>query len=244
METTLHQQLKNLYTTPRSSQEVWVDGYRIDVKRGRQLIEIQTSGLGAIREKIRSLLLSHRVTVVKPLIARKMLLIQDRAGSKIHTRRWSPRRGGWIDLFDELAHFTTVFPHPNLTMEFPLIEIEERRFPRKTRRFWHRAYRIEDQHLLQVLSCRRARTPQDLVQLLEVTLPDQFDTRDLSLIVDAPRRMAQKVAYCWRRAGTIAVAGKNGNSIIYRPAAANAASVFLPVVRVARRNKKGDPKVA
>lgn len=245
METTLHQQLKDHYSTTHSVQEAWVDGFRIDVKQGRRLIEIQTSSLGAIRDKIRTLLDKHRVTVVKPLIARKFLLLQERPRGKVRGQRWSPKRGAWVDLFDDLAHFATVFPHPNLTMEFPLIEIEEQRFPRKTRRFWHRAYRVVDQRLLEVVGCRTAQTAEDWIRLLDVALPPQFDTQDLSRLADTSRRMAQKVAYCWRKTGSIAIAGKNGNAILYRPATATANRRPVKLrPRIGPFQKKGDPQVA
>ena len=218
METSLHQQLKDLYSTPSSVQEDWVGDYRIDVRRGRRMIEIQTSSLGAIRDKIRVLLERHPVTVVKPIIARKMLLVKDRSLGPVRTRRWSPKRCGWIDLFEALTHFTTVFPHPNLTLDVPLIEIEETRFPRKTRRFWHRAYRIEDQRLLQVVDRRTVRTADDLLRLLDVTLPESFDTKDLAEALSTRRWMAQKVAYCLRQTGGIAIEGKRGKAILYRVA--------------------------
>jgi hypothetical protein len=219
METTLHQQLKDLYSTPSSAQEVWVDNYRIDVRRGRRLIEIQTSSLGAIRDKIRGLLVRHKVTVVKPIIARKMLLVKHRPNAPIRSRRWSPKRGAWIDLFEPLTHFTTVFPHPNLTLEIPLIEIEETRFPRKTRRFWHRAYRVEDQRLLNVVDRRQVRTAADLLEFLGAGLPELFDTRQLADALSTHRALAQKIAYCLRQTGGLTIAGKRGNAITYRFAA-------------------------
>jgi hypothetical protein len=172
--------------------------------------------LGAIRDKVRTLLERHPVTVVKPIVARKMLLVKDRPDAPVHSRRWSPKRGGWIELFDDLAHFTTVFPHPNLTLEIPLIEIEETRFPRKTRRFWHRAYRIEDQRLLAVIDRRQAKTPVDLLGFVNAHLPMAFDTRQLAEALSTPRGMAQKIAYCLRQTGAISIAGKQGNAMLYR----------------------------
>ncbi len=227
METSLHQQLKDLYSTPASVQEDWVGDYRIDVRRGRRMIEIQTSSLGAIRDKIRALLVRHPVTVVKPIIARKLLLVKERADGPVRERRWSPKRCGWLDFFEDLTHFTTVFPHPNLTLDIPLIEIEETRFPRKARRFWHRAYRIEDQHLLQVLDHRVVRTADDLLHLLNVRLPDSFDTKTLAETLSTRRWMAQKVAYCLRETGGIAIEGKRGNAILYR--LANCVSESKPI---------------
>ena len=75
METTLHRELKHHYAANSDSIEVSVEGFRIDaIDSDGQLIEIQHSGMGAIRSKVRKLLDSgHWVRVVKPLIERKWI---------------------------------------------------------------------------------------------------------------------------------------------------------------------------
>ena len=80
METTLHQQLKAVYCDDPAHREVVVDGYRIDAVVDDELIEVQQAGLAAIRDKVRDLLGSHHVRVVKPLCARKVLIRRKRPG--------------------------------------------------------------------------------------------------------------------------------------------------------------------
>ena len=130
METTLHKQLKEHYSTKRSELEVRVDGFIIDIVDGNRLIEIQRSGLSSIRSKIQKLLNNnHKVEVVKPLVVRKRLVKLSQKDGSVVDSRWSPKRGGPLDMFEELLYFTRVFPHPNLKLICPLIEIEEVRFP-------------------------------------------------------------------------------------------------------------------
>ncbi len=43
-------------------------------------------------------------------------------------KRLSPKRGTILDLFDDLVHFMRVFPHKRLTLEVPLVDIEEWRY--------------------------------------------------------------------------------------------------------------------
>ena len=66
METSLHRQLKHHYAADSDSVEVTVDGYRIDaIDANGMLIEIQHSGLGSIRNKIKVLLANgHHVRVI------------------------------------------------------------------------------------------------------------------------------------------------------------------------------------
>src|SRR5690606_15441315 len=109
METTLHQQLKALYAGDTGQVEVRLGDYRIDAVVGKELIEIQHAGLGAIRDKIRTLLAGHTVRVVKPIVASKVLIKRDALGGKIVSRRQSPKRGQLLDIFDDLVHFSIVF---------------------------------------------------------------------------------------------------------------------------------------
>jgi hypothetical protein len=89
------------------------------------LIEIQLSSLAAIRDKIRTLLKDHHVVVVKPIIVQKLLVKRPEEYGSVVSRRQSPKRGSIFDLFHEWIHFTQVFPNEHLTLEVPLIDIEE-----------------------------------------------------------------------------------------------------------------------
>ena len=77
METSLHRQLKELYADDDSQTEVQLGDFRIDAIFQDQLVEIQHGSLAAIRDKIKKLLVSHRVMVVKPIILRKQLVKTD-----------------------------------------------------------------------------------------------------------------------------------------------------------------------
>src|SRR3954447_2822816 len=99
METSLHRQLKALSCAGTADQEVRMGPFRIDAVHEGRLIEIQQGSLGALRDKVRSLLDTHEVTVVKPLAARKLLVRRARAGGAIVSSRYSPRREKIADVF-------------------------------------------------------------------------------------------------------------------------------------------------
>jgi hypothetical protein len=214
MESTLHRQLKLLYGGPAADVEVQVDGYRIDaVVRGR-LFEIQQASLGALRDKVRSLLERHRVVVVKPLVSRKYLIRRDRSGGDIVSARYSPTRETVLNLFEDLVHFVNVFPHPRLTLEVVLTTQEEHRITRVRRRRGP-DFRVDDRLLVEVVSTRRLKTAGDLRKLLPATLPATFTTGELGQHAGIPRWLAQKMAYCLRKTGAITVVGKRGNAWEY-----------------------------
>ncbi len=217
METSLHRELKLLYAGRQARNEVALDGYRIDaIARGR-LFEIQHGALGAIRDKVRTLLQSHRVTVVKPIVAGKVLVKKAAKGGEVLSRRASPKRGQILDLFDELVHFTNVFPHARLTLEVLLVEIEESRYPGHGRRRRWRAddHEVEDQRLVAIRGQHRFRTAADLARLVRGPLPAPFHTGHLAQSLGVRRWAAQRIVYCLHRMGAMRVVGKDGNARLY-----------------------------
>ena len=217
METSLHRQLKELYAAPGAQLEAKLGDFRIDVLFGDAAIEIQHSGLAAIRDKVRQLLNSRRVVVVKPIVASKRIIKRCRQGGRIVDRRMSPKRGGVLDLFDELVHFTRVFPHQNLTLEAPLVDIEEWRYPgHGRRRRWRvRDHQVEDQKLLAVREVARFQTIDDLWSLLPGGLPSPFHTAHLASALKVDRWFAQRIAYCLRQTGAVRAVAKAGNALLY-----------------------------
>ncbi len=222
METSLHRQLKRLYGDANAQYEAQVGRYRIDVRSGGQLVEIQHGALGAIRDKIRALVEHHDVLVVKPIVSRKVLVRLAHAGGPPLGRRLSPKRGRLLDLFTDLVHFTNVFPHARLTLEVALVEVEELRYPgHGRRRRWSRAdFEIDDQRLVAIEQVHRFRTAQDLLELIPGPLPSPFDTGDLARVLGVPRRRAQQVAYCLDRMGAARQVGKRGNARLFELAQA------------------------
>ena len=229
METTLHRQLKAIYASDAARREVTVDGYRIDAVDNDRLIEIQYGSLGAIRNKLSRLLQNHRVLVVKPLAARKFLIVRSRKGGRIKSSRYSPSRATYHHLFEDLVHFVDVFPHPRLTLEVVLTEQEEHRVPAARRRWRSKGYRVEDRRLRAIHGHMQLQTAADLIAMLPETLTDAdrvvtFSTADISREAGIPRWLAQKWAYCLRKTGAATAVGKKGNAILYRIAAAERAA--------------------
>ena len=217
METSLHRELKALYAGDGAQLEVPLDNYRIDVVHNGRLVEIQHGSLSAIRDKIGRLLEEHKVTVVKPIVVRRLLVKRKKEGGRVIDRRMSPKRGKVLDLFDELVHFTRVFPHRRLTIEVPLVDVEEWRYPGhgRRRRWRERDHQIEDQKLVTVHETLRLRTKSDLKSLVECHLPNPFHTGHLAEGLGVERWIAQRIAYCLRKTGTAHTVGKQGNALLY-----------------------------
>ncbi|TWT60383.1 hypothetical protein [Rubinisphaera italica] len=213
METTLHQQLKSRYCLPGSTSEQQLGAYRIDVVQGEHLIEVQCSSLAAIRDKIRDLAADYDMTIVKPVVRNRYVI--QRKWSQTLSRSLSRTIGDWMDVFEEMVHFVTIFPQPRLTLELLLVDIEETRRPPKKRRS-RKGYRVEDRKLVEVIDQRILRVPADLYSLLPTRLPEQFSTSEIAGILQVTRSFAQQIAYCLRESGAAEAIGKTGNAIQYQ----------------------------
>lgn len=216
MASALHTQLKSHYVVAEDRHEVVVDKYRIDAidKRGR-LIEIQCASLAAIRDKIRCLVESHQVIVVKPLAARKRITTLNRHGGEIVSSRYSPARQTLPQLFKELVHFG-IFPHPRLRLDVVMTEQEEIRIPPTSRSSWRKKYSVAERNLVEVQTKIQLKTAADLWKSLDVPLIGEFTTADLAKSSGMPIWLAQKAAFCFRRMEFFNVSGKQGNAITYR----------------------------
>jgi hypothetical protein len=218
METSLHRQLKAHYAPDGAQLEQRIGRYRIDVIDGDELIEIQLGSLSAIRDKIAVLVREHQVRIIKPIIACKTLVKQKCVGGDVVSRRRSPKQGTLFDVFEELVHFTRVYPHPRLVLEVVLVEIEELRYPgHGRRRRWRRNdHEVEDQRLVAVLNVEKFRTAADLCRLLPKKLPKQFHTGHIAAGLGVERWIAQRMAYCLREMGAIKSVGKERGAWLYQ----------------------------
>ncbi len=217
METSLHRQLKALYAGEGACQEAPLGNFRIDVVCGDILIEIQHGSLAAIRGKVTQLLRKHRVLVVKPLVVRKTLINCASKDGPETGRRLSPKRCNVLSLFDELVYFIRVFPHRRLTLETPLVEVEEWRYPgHGRRRRWRKNdFQVADQKLVRLCGVEQFRTPADLLRLLPTDLPKPFHTGQLAESLGVQRWIAQRITYCLRHMHALRDVGKAGNARMY-----------------------------
>jgi hypothetical protein len=213
-EGALHAQLKEWYRRPRDRAEARVDGYVVDLVRGRLLIEIQTGGFAPLRRKLEALLCSHRVRLVAPVaVSRRILRISD-DGVVLSSRR-SPRAGRVEDVFARLVSFPALLANERFELEVVLTHQHELRMHRPGRAYRRRGWLVAGRSLVSVDGLVAIRCPADAVALLPVGLPDAFDTAELAEAAGIDRSLAQQMAYCLRHAGALLPAGKRGRAVLY-----------------------------
>ena len=100
-EKPLHEALKRWYAQPGDMFEVPVDGFVADIVRGDLLIEIQTRNFTSIKRKLEKLLINHPVRLVYPIPREKWITKLAADGNSPVSRRRSPKRGAYEEVFWE-----------------------------------------------------------------------------------------------------------------------------------------------
>ncbi len=214
-EYSLHFELKDWYTVSGDQLEVAVEDFRVDILRGKLIIEIQTGNFTAIRKKLIKLLLNNQVRLVFPIAKLKWIVHMSRSGEFVR-RRKSPKKGKLIDVFQELVHAPCLIKNRNFSLEVLLIEEEEVRCSDDAGSWRRRGVSVKDRKLLKVFDRIVFRDNQDFLQFLPKELHGHFTNKVLALKLGISIRFAQKITYCLRKMGVICIVGKKRNEILYQ----------------------------
>lgn len=213
-ETSLHAALKEHYAGPGAVMEVPVGGFIADLVQDGVLIEVQTGNFSAMRRKLESLLCEHCVRVVYPIAVQKWLVRMTPEG-EILSRRKSPKRGRWEEVFGELVAFPALMHHENFSLVVVMVHEEEIRLIDGKKRKWGKDWKRTERRLVEVVGEHLFESPGDLLGTLPDILPSPFTTSDLAGGLCMPRRLGQKMAYCLREMGLIDVVGNKRNGLQY-----------------------------
>lgn len=214
-ESSLHKDLKHWYQEPGDQVEVPVDGYIIDIKRGELLIEIQSGNLSKVRGKIAKLIQEYPLRLLLPIPKEKWIVRLGEDGTKHISRRKSPKRGSYLDLFSELVSIPSLILEENFSMEVILTQEEEVRQHEQGRAWRRKGWVTRERRLLEVIDQRCFSTKEDLANFISPQIPDPFTTADLVENLSVKPRLAQQMAYCLRKLGAIKAMGKRGNFKLY-----------------------------
>jgi hypothetical protein len=217
-EKPLHASLKQWYAQPGDRFEVAVDGFVIDIVRDDLLIEIQTRNFASINSKLCKLTQSYEVRLVYPVVQEKWIVRSASGDGGVVVRRKSPKRGRLEDLFWELVSIPQLLCNTNFSLEVLLIRAEEmRRYDGKRKRWRTKGWMMEGRRLVDVLDRHLFGKSADWLAFVPDGL-QSFTTKDLAVVSDTRRELAQKMAYCLRQSRMIELIGKQGRDNLYRVA--------------------------
>jgi hypothetical protein len=214
-EKPLHEALKQWYRQDNDRFEVPVDGFVIDIVRGDLLVEIQTKNLSTLKRKLGKLVMKHRVRLVFPIPYEKWIVKPTGFDIETVERRKSPKRGSFVDIFEELVSLPHLILNPNFSIELLLIQEEEIRRYDGVRGWRRRGWLITERRLLKVVEQRVLETWCDFSSFLPADLVNPFTTSDLARALARSKRFARETVYCLRAMGCITNVGKRSRSFLY-----------------------------
>jgi hypothetical protein len=214
-EKPLHAALKIWCGKPRDRYEADVDGFVVDILRNDLIIEIQTKNFASIRKKMQTLSESYHIRLVYPVPCEKWIIKIAPDGRNVLSRRKSPKRGTYEDLFKELVSFPILMTKENFSLQVLLIQEEEIRIHDGQKAWRRRGWITHERQLIKVLAERCFQRPSDLAGLIPSSISQPFTTSDLAAAMNKPMRLAQQMAYCLRKMDAIDPVGKRGRAVLY-----------------------------
>jgi hypothetical protein len=126
-EKMLHRILKYCIDPNPKNHEVAILGSVADVKNSEGIFEIQTRAFNRLVPKLERFLPQHRVTVIYPVEAEKILRYVDRTDGSVTKPKKSPRHLCLFDTACELRYISAFIGHENLTIKLLFLRVEEYR---------------------------------------------------------------------------------------------------------------------
>ncbi len=214
-ERTLHAMLKRHLEADESCHEIPVGNYIADIKRGEEIIEIQTRAFEKLKPKLRAFLEAHTVTVVYPIAQIKWLTWMDPQSGELTKKRRSPKIGTEHEVFCELWKIKDHLIHPRFRLKLIFLELEEYRM----KNGWSADGKKG--------STRMERIPIDVIRTVDVTsvaafadllppLPTPFTVTDYQKARHCTNRSASRALYVLREIGAVERLGKRGKAYLYQ----------------------------
>lgn len=212
-ESLLHEQLKTLYSDGSGQFEVPCEGYICDaIMVDGTIIEIQTSNLSKLSQKLTKLVMHHKVILVYPIAQRKTLVTYNPDGG-IKNSRKSPKSETVYRIFREITGLLQVLSHENITLRLVFAHIIENRIADGSGSWKRKGIRITGKELKEIYGSKEFTSIADFATLLPANLEQPFTTKDLSKAGAGPH--AGHMAWVLHKTGYIQRIGKKGNAWLY-----------------------------
>ena len=223
-ETSLHKQIKEIYAKKFNGKtEIEIEKYICDIfssEKDPTIIEIQTSNLSKITNKIEKLCKNYKVKLVYPLATATIIQKKDEKKKKISKRK-SPKKKNIYSIFGELFTLYKLFENPNFSLiVLPIQQIvtktvftEPVQTINKSRRY-KKNWLITDKELLKYDDEIILNSKIDLFNLIPKEIPENFSSKDLAKT--EVKKEANKMIWVLRKLHLIEQQDKIGNLIIYK----------------------------
>lgn len=216
-ERTLHSILKKFYEPDPLFREVKLGGFVADIKRGSDIVEIQTRDFCRLRKKLPVFAAENRVKVVYPVAEIKRIRWIDPESGEVGEVRRSPKKGGFNDFLLELWQLRPILPLEGLSFDVVRLELEEYKLltgrSRDRKKYGaERAERIPTR----LIAIDTYETSEDFIASLPIGLPEEFTSADYARAAKLKTGFVGKLLLTLVTVGAIEECGKRGRAKLYR----------------------------
>ena len=181
-EKLIHRTLKYYFEPDSSKHEIESYGVVADIKNDSGIIEIQTRSFEKLLPKLELFLANNQVTVVHPIIEKRMICRVNEETGEILPPRKSSKIGRPIDALPELAKISGFLSHENLKILLVFLDATETRMIRKKKKVGrHKTDKI-DASPTSINSIIELKSYADYPALLPENLPQTFTSSEFGRI--------------------------------------------------------------
>lgn len=217
-EKTVHAVMKLYYEPNIDCHEVPIEGYIADIYTGERIIEIQNGNFNKLRPKLEAFLPLYPVTVVLPIPHHKWLIWMDKDSGELSKRNKSPVTGNVYHAFPELYKIKQYLDHPNLSLAFPLIDIDEYRLLNGWSKNKKRGSSRYDRMPLNLFDEVLIERVEDFVRLIPYELPDEFTVKEFAKTAGIHRDLASVTVTLLMHMELLVRVGKRSREYLYEVA--------------------------
>lgn len=214
-EKTVHAVMKLYYEPNEDFHEVPIEGYIADIYTGESIIEIQNGNFNRLRPKLEAFLPMYRVMVVLPIPHYKWVIWMEEETGELSKKHKSPITGNVYQAFPELYKIKQYLGHPNLSLAFPLLDMDEYRLLNGWSKDRKRGSSRYDRMPLSLFQEVRIDRTEDFLQLVPYELEEPFTVREFAQAAGIHRDLSGSVLPLLTYMQLLARAGKRGREYLY-----------------------------
>ena len=200
----LHNALKYYVQPDKEFHEVKVEGFVCDAVCEEGVWEIQTRSFQKLRKKLAKLLLSHKVTIIYPVVTEKRILVTYEESGECNIRK-SPKKATVYNAFSELYDIREHILNENLSLRVIFVTCDDHRLYKGTKEDKKAfAKPIKTERIPTALvNDIQFNSLKELRKVFPAELPENFDSKIFSHHAKIPRDLASMVLRVSERLGII-----------------------------------------
>ncbi len=207
--------LKYYFEPDAGRHEVPLEGYIADIYNGAGIIEIQTSGFGALRGKLEVFLRSYPVTLVYPSAVKKRIIWTDPDTGTTAVGTYRNAQKTRFSILAELFSISAFFGHPNFRVLHLLTAASDYKlldgFGKDQKRRATKTDTVPEELLEIVSLCNRV----DILHMLPFSVGQTLTNADMAKAFGLRGRRLWSAVKFLESIEVLHRSGRKGNSILY-----------------------------